>query len=59
MAYFKTCPNCGAHLDPGEACDCREDSKKRPLRCIGTTPGKRIPDIIIVRRSAEIKAVMA
>lgn len=22
MSYFKTCPLCGAHLDPGEACDC-------------------------------------
>lgn len=22
MAYFRTCPICGAHLDPGEACDC-------------------------------------
>lgn len=22
MSYFKTCPNCGANLDPGEICDC-------------------------------------
>lgn len=22
MNYFKTCPDCGAHLDPGEGCDC-------------------------------------
>ena len=22
MSYFRTCPICGAHLDPGEACDC-------------------------------------
>lgn len=22
MSYFKTCPNCGANLDPGERCDC-------------------------------------
>lgn len=22
MAYFKQCPCCGAHLDPGERCDC-------------------------------------
>lgn len=25
MGYFKTCPNCGAHLDPGENCDCSWD----------------------------------
>lgn len=22
MSYYKTCSLCGAHLDPGEACDC-------------------------------------
>ena len=22
MGYFRTCPNCGAHLDPGERYDC-------------------------------------
>ena len=24
MAYYKTCPYCGAALDPGERCDCNE-----------------------------------
>ena len=23
MAYYRTCPHCGANLDPGERCDCR------------------------------------
>ena len=23
MAQFRTCPDCGAHLDAGEKCDCR------------------------------------
>lgn len=23
MAFFRTCPNCGANLDPGEVCDCK------------------------------------
>lgn len=22
MAIYKICPHCGAHLDPGETCDC-------------------------------------
>lgn len=22
MPYYNTCPDCGAHLDPGESCDC-------------------------------------
>ena len=24
MAYYRTCPHCGAHLDPEEQCDCRD-----------------------------------
>lgn len=24
MGYFRTCPHCGANLDPGETCDCQE-----------------------------------
>lgn len=25
MAFFNTCPICGANLDPGESCDCQEE----------------------------------
>lgn len=25
MGKFWTCPDCGANLDPGERCDCREN----------------------------------
>ena len=31
MAYFNTCPNCGASLDPGERCDCREQKMKNEM----------------------------
>lgn len=24
MPYYKTCPLCGAALDPGERCDCQD-----------------------------------
>lgn len=24
MSYYRTCPDCGAHLDPGETCDCKD-----------------------------------
>lgn len=30
MAVYKECPYCGAHLDPGERCDCMEQQKERP-----------------------------
>ena len=26
MSYYKTCPLCGAHLDPGEVCECKEEA---------------------------------
>lgn len=26
MSYFNTCPICGAHLDPCERCDCKNES---------------------------------
>lgn len=28
MPYYKTCPECGAHLDPGEKCDCQEEDEE-------------------------------
>ena len=27
MAYCNKCPLCGAYLDPGERCDCKEEGK--------------------------------
>lgn len=26
MSYYRTCPQCGASLDPGEHCDCEEET---------------------------------
>lgn len=28
---YKTCPDCGAHLDPGERCDCHKKIEAAPL----------------------------
>lgn len=28
MAYFHSCPKCGANLDPGEKCDCEKERQK-------------------------------
>lgn len=28
---YKTCPDCGAHLDPGERCDCHNKRETAPL----------------------------
>ena len=31
MAYYNTCIECGANLDPGEICDCQKEQEKNPL----------------------------
>ena len=28
MAFYKTCPRCGANLDPGEHCNCEQEEKR-------------------------------
>lgn len=32
MSYYRECPYCGASLDPGERCDCRDEEKKEDER---------------------------
>jgi hypothetical protein len=29
--YYHTCPQCGAHLDPGERCTCTLEARKLAL----------------------------
>lgn len=29
--YYKICQNCGAHLDPGEKCDCEHKNEGREV----------------------------
>lgn len=29
MAFYNVCPYCGANLDPGERCDCKEQQGER------------------------------
>lgn len=29
--YYKICSKCGAHLDPGEQCDCVVEKKRRRM----------------------------
>lgn len=31
MPYYRTCPHCGAALDPGERCDCLDTGKDLPV----------------------------
>ena len=35
MSKFQTCPNCGAHLDSGERCDCEREDRDHDLPACG------------------------
>lgn len=39
VSYFRTCPQCGAHLDPGESCDCAGSAETRENESGGTEKG--------------------
>ena len=28
MSYYRTCPDCGANLDPDERCDCWKENEE-------------------------------
>lgn len=45
--YFRVCPYCGAHLDPGESCDCTEIEEAAP-RGANTEDGNAKNDNVIV-----------
>lgn len=34
MSYCSTCPDCVAHLDPGEKCNCREEAESELLALV-------------------------
>lgn len=43
MPYYRTCPYCGANLDPSERCDCLESRQDRAARLIATlTVGEKL-----------------
>ena len=43
MSYYRTCPNCGSHLDPGEVCDCRD--KERAAQGAANTLGGKVEHV--------------
>lgn len=32
MAYYRSCPYCGCHLDPGERCDCQDEKPSEAVQ---------------------------
>lgn len=42
MAYYRVCPECGCNLDPGEACDCRTETKREAAPLPRERPQARV-----------------
>lgn len=65
MSYYRVCPHCGAHLDPGESCDCTitqvctEARAAFPERFTGRTDREIVNEIAGVVRRAETKGAPA
>lgn len=61
MSFYKTCPHCGAHLDPGESCDCTISQVCAEARAVfpelftGRTDREIVGEIAGIVRRAETK----
>lgn len=43
----RICPDCGAHLDPEEKCDCQEERQEKGPRQQAIGAKSKLPDSII------------
>ncbi len=65
MSYYRTCPHCGANLDPGESCDCTISQVCAEARAVfpelftGRTDREIVNEITGVVRRAEMKEAPA
>ena len=65
MRYYRTCPHCGANLDPGESCDCTISQVCTEARAVfpelftGRTDREIVNEITGVVRRAEMKEAPA
>ena len=65
MSFYKTCPHCGAHLDPGESCDCTISQVCAEARAVfpelftGRTDREIVGEIAGIVRRAEMKEAPA
>ena len=65
MSYYRTCPHCGANLDPGESCDCTISQVCAEARAVfpelftGRTDREIVGEIAGIVRRAEMKEAPA
>ena len=65
MSYYRVCPHCGAHLDPGESCACTLTQVCTEARAVfpelftGRTDREIVSEIVGIVRRAEMKEAPA
>lgn len=51
--YYKICQNCGAHLDPGEKCDCEKEAAANAANIDSGKTGNSFPTHISVSKVSQ------
>lgn len=59
IAYYRICPDCGANLDPGEVCDCKDRAEEPRKPVLRTEVEQRTGQLrMILRRENEAITVV-
>ena len=55
MSLFKTCPHCGAHLDPGEGCDCLPALRAEAKRLLARLTEDEVAEVMtaVMKKAAQ------
>ena len=56
VAYYNVCPDCGAHLEPGEHCDCKE--RREELLRLRQQTDKERGEYIIEENNGQLKLAL-
>ena len=56
MPYSWTCPYCGANLDPGEKCDCKDEEKMREERIARSV--EKLSHLICAENNGQMRIIV-
>ena len=58
MAYYRTCPDCGSNLDPGEECGCKRKTARAATRTVIQRNTLNINKHILPQNQGKVKERM-
>lgn len=53
MSYYRTCPRYGAHLDPGETCDCVHSKYARLTNANKERVNQKVAELLSKQKAAQ------